>query len=87
MRKKKYNYYRFKKSGQKTPRPAVRQREGLVSRIVPKSISRVRKDMESWRRALRQADSVERPRRRELIDLYADVMLDALLTSQIEQRI
>ena len=43
--------------------------------------------MESWRRALRHADSVERPRRRELMDLYADVMLDALLTSQIEQRI
>ena len=69
------------------PRPAIRQREGLVRQIVPKSISRVRKDMESWRRALRQADSVERPRRRELMDLYADVMLDALLTSQIEQRI
>lgn len=58
-----------------------------MRQIVPKSISRVRKDMESWRRALRQADSVERPRRRELMDLYADVMLDALLTSQIEQRI
>ena len=87
MRKKKYNDYRFRNKGQKTPVPAVRQREGLVRQIVPKSISRVRKDMESWRRALRQADSVERPRRRELMDLYADVMLDALLTSQIEQRI
>lgn len=87
MRKKKYNDYRFRNGGQKTSRPAVRQREGLVRQIVPKSISRVRKDMESWRRALRQADSVERPRRRELMDLYADVMLDALLTSQIEQRI
>lgn len=66
---------------------APRQREGLVRNIVPKAISRVRKDMESWRRALRHADSVERPRRRELMDLYADVMLDALLTSQVEQRI
>lgn len=87
MRKQKYNYYRFRNGGQKKPVPHVRQREGLVRQIVPKSISRVRKDMESWRRALRQADSVERPRRRELMDLYADVMLDALLTSQIEQRI
>lgn len=87
MRKRKYNYYRFRNGGQKKPVPRIRQREGLVRQIVPKSISRVRKDMESWRRALRQADSVERPRRRELMDLYADVMLDALLTSQIEQRI
>lgn len=67
--------------------PVIQQREGLVRQIVSKSISRVRKDLESWRRALRQADSVERPRRRELMDLYADIMLDALLTSQVEQRI
>ena len=65
----------------------ARQREGLVRNIVPKAISRVRKDFDCWRRALKQADSVERPRRRELMDLYADVMLDALLTSQIEQRV
>lgn len=67
--------------------PVVREREGLIRKIIPKSISRVRKDLESWRRALRYADSIDHPRRRELMDLYADVMLDALLTSQIEQRI
>lgn len=67
--------------------PTFRQREGLVKKIVPKTISRVRKDIDSWRRALGQADSVERPRRRCLMDLYADVMLDAHLTSQVEQRI
>ena len=72
----------------KTPEtPSARQREGLVRKLVPKSISRVRKDLESWRKALKAADSTDRPRRRELMDLYADVMLDALLTSQIEQRI
>lgn len=72
---------------QKQPAPIIRQREGLVRKIVPKAICRVRKDMDSWRHALRQADCVDRPRRRLLMDLYADVMLDALLTSQIEQRI
>lgn len=88
MKKKKNNYNTASKDGLKKPQtPSVRQREGLVRKIVPKAISRVRKDMESWRRALRQADSVDRPRRRELMDLYADVMLDALLTSQVEQRI
>lgn len=74
--------------GRKKPLlPSVREREGLVRKIVPKAVSRIRKDLDSWRRALREADSVERPRRRQLMDLYADVMLDALLTSQIEQRI
>lgn len=87
MKKKKSNMPAQNTNGQKQPAPVIRQREGLVRKIVPKSISRVRKDMDSWRRALRQADSIERPRRRELMDLYADVMLDALLTSQIEQRI
>lgn len=74
-------------NGQKQPAPVVRQREGLVRKIVPKAICRVRKDLDSWKHALRQADSVEHPRRRLLMDLYADIMLDALLTSQIEQRI
>lgn len=86
-KKKKDNTQTTNIEVQKRPAPIIRQREGLVRKIVPKAISRVRKDMDSWRRALRQADSIERPRRRELMDLYADVMLDALLTSQIEQRI
>ena len=76
-----------KRGPQKPRKPSVPQQEGLVRNVVPKSISRVRKDLDSWRRALREADSVDRPRRRQLMDLYADVMLDALLTSQIEQRI
>lgn len=88
MKKKKNNYNTSNKNGlKKSQTPSTPQREGLVRKIVPKAISRVRKDLESWRRALRQADSVDRPRRRELMDLYADVMLDALLTSQTEQRI
>lgn len=86
-RKKKDNTQTTNIEVQKRPSPIIRQREGLVRNIVPKTISRVRKDLDSWRHALRQADSVERPRRRLLMDLYADVMVDALLTSQIEQRI
>lgn len=86
-KKKKYNMRTTNTEVQKQPAPIIRQREGLVRKIVPKAICRVRKDMDSWRHALRQADCVDRPRRRLLMDLYADVMLDALLTSQIEQRI
>lgn len=87
MKKKNYNTRTINTGSQKQPSPIIRQREGLARKIVPKTISRVRKDLDSWRHALRQADSVERPRRRLLMDLYADVMLDALLTSQVEQRI
>lgn len=80
------NYPNKNKKGLKTPEMNPSIREGLVRKLVPKAISRVRKDLDSWKAALKQADSVERPRRRQLMDLYADVMLDALLTSQIEQR-
>lgn len=87
MKKNKNNIPNKGKNTPQRPVPAIRQREGLVRKIVPKTISRVRKDIDSWRHALRQADSVEHPRRRLLMDLFADIMLDAHLTSQIEQRI
>lgn len=65
----------------------VQRRDGWVNKIVPKAISRVRNDISNWNKALKEADSIDNPKRRKLIELYSDVMLDALLTSQIEQRI
>lgn len=62
------------------------RRDGYVSRIVPKTISRTRADVSTWKTALRAADSVENPRRARLQNLYADILLDAHLTSQIELR-
>lgn len=64
-----------------------KQRSGIVHKIMPKAVSRIRNDIGSWRNALRQADSVDNPRRERLMQLYDDIMLDAHLTSQIELRI
>lgn len=64
----------------------VQRREGYVSKIVPKTISRTRADISSWKNALRAADNVENPRRARLQNLYTDILLDAHLTSQIELR-
>ena len=64
----------------------VQRREGYVSKIVPKTISRTRADISTWKNALRAADNVENPRRARLQNLYTDILLDAHLTSQIELR-
>ncbi len=68
-----------------SPKMAQR-REGYVAKIVPKTISRTRADVSTWKTALRSADNVENPRRAKLQNLYADILLDAHLTSQIELR-
>lgn len=62
------------------------RREGYIRNIIPKTISRTRSDIATWRSALRAADNVDNPRRARLMNLYDDVMLCAHLTSQIELR-
>lgn len=68
-----------------TPKTAQR-REGYIRSIIPKTISRTRSDIATWRSALRSADNVDSPRRAKLMNLYDDVMLCAHLTSQVELR-
>lgn len=51
-----------------------------------KSVSRVRQDIASWNRALDSFRNAEEPRTYALQLLYNEVLLDALLTSQIENR-
>lgn len=63
------------------------RREGLVRKIVPKSISMTRSDIATWQAARRQATNAENPKRVRLQLLIKDVRLDAHLTSQIELRI
>lgn len=71
----------------KTGSPKTAQRrEGYIRNIIPKTISRTRSDIATWRSALRSADNVDNPRRTRLMNLYDDVMLCAHLTSQIELR-
>ncbi len=52
----------------------------------PKSISRVRQDINSWNSALNMYNDADYPRTYPLQLLYNEIMLDAHLTSQIENR-
>jgi hypothetical protein len=62
------------------------RKEGYISKIVPKSISQARQDIASWKTAVREATHVENPKRIRLQRLYNDIMLDAHLVSQVENR-
>lgn len=66
--------------------PAQQRRDSYITKIIPKTASRIRSDIGTWQLALRQADNVEKPRRIRLHNLYKDILLDAHLTSQIELR-
>jgi phage gp29-like protein len=62
------------------------RKDGYVTRIVPKAISQARQDIISWKTAIREAANVDNPKRIRLHRLYNDIMLDAHLVSQIENR-
>lgn len=51
-----------------------------------KSVSRIRQDIKSWNRALDMNRNAEEPRTYALQLLFDEIKLDALLTSQIENR-
>ena len=63
------------------------RRDGYVTKIVPKTVTRTRADIALWKSALRAADNVENPRRTRLQRLYADILQDAHLTSLVELRV
>lgn len=63
------------------------RREGYVAQIIPKTLTRVRSDISTWKAALRQADNVSDPKRTRLAKLYDDVMQEAHLTSLVELRL
>jgi len=68
-----------KKTGKK-------RQTGFVNQIELKTISRARKDIASWKRALRMTEIQDNPKYYLLQQLYDDIMLDALLTSQYKNR-
>lgn len=77
---------RPEKGGKQSFRTSAR-RDGYVTKIVPKTVTRTRADIALWKSALRAADNVENPRRTRLQRLYADIMQDAHLTSLVELRV
>lgn len=58
----------------------------LVNQILEKSISRVRQDVASWNTALTMARKAEKPKRHLLQNLYTEIGIDGLLTSQVKNR-
>lgn len=67
---------------------AVRNDKTLHSGILAKTISLTRKDIAAWKRAWQYAISAELTSRYQLFNLYdLDIAQDALITSQIENRI
>lgn len=55
-------------------------------KIEVRSVDRSRKDLDKWRQALLSAESIVRPSRKLLYDLYADIVLDDHLRTVMDQR-
>ena len=68
----------------------VRRSKGKVPEILQKievtQIRRSSQDIDSWRSAIKSAESIFFPRRTLLYDLYAEILLDGHLTAVIEKR-
>lgn len=80
-----------KNTHKKTPSPSGRVGVGQNSlqptrSIVPKAIARTRSDVMTWKNALAMAENVENPKMYPYYNLVRDMMLDAHLTSQIQNR-
>ena len=58
----------------------------LFAKVVHQNTRRVRYDIAEWRKALKVAENVHNPNRTRLYNIYTDSSLDALLTSQIQNR-
>lgn len=59
----------------------------LAARVVKRSVSQTRKDIADWNNAKKAAFRADRPRFTLIQDLYDSIADDALLTSQINNRI
>jgi hypothetical protein len=58
----------------------------VISKVVENQMFRVRQDILNWRNALIAAENSETPSREFLYQLYADVVLDAHLSSVMESK-
>lgn len=59
----------------------------LVQKIDIRQVNRGSIDIEKWRNAIQAAESVINPNRRQLYELYHDILLDGHLTSVIGKRL
>lgn len=58
----------------------------LITRITQTNLTRGAQDINRWRTAHRQAENKVNPKRKGLLEIYQDVVLDLHLTAQIETR-
>jgi uncharacterized protein DUF935 len=78
--------FRKKNLGAEVLPDAPKRKDTWNDKIQLKIVSQARQDMATWKGATRAALNVEMPRRARIQQLYDDIGLDALLTSQYENR-
>jgi len=76
----------MKNTQPKKPSKAPAARQGYAIQTVRKSVSIIRSDMATWKRALQQAGNADTPKRVLIQKLYNDITLDSLLFSQLQNR-
>jgi hypothetical protein len=59
----------------------------LIQQIDIRQINRSNVGIDTWRNAIRAAESIINPNRKQLYELYADMLLDGRLESAINKRI
>lgn len=62
------------------------QGQVIVNQIDLRQIIRQSLDITKWRQAIQAAENIQNPLRQRLYEIYADIVLDAHLTSCIEKR-
>ncbi|MBO2009184.1 DUF935 family protein [Hymenobacter negativus] len=65
---------------------AANKPDGITSQSFPVQVRRIRQDVGKWREALDRAEAVFYPDRTNLYNIYADVVLDAHLSSVMQTR-
>lgn len=77
----------LKKQNLSAELPETKKRKDTWNdKIALKTVSQARQDIDTWKSAVRMALAAQNPRRARLQALYDDILLDALLTSQVENR-
>ena len=75
----------LKKTGSALP-DAQKRKDTWNDKIILRTVTQARKDINTWKMAIQAATAADNPRRSKLQQLYDDIILDALLTSQLENR-
>lgn len=70
----------------KAKKTKAENKNTIIQKLTVTQIRRASQDIDSWRGAIRSAESVYFPKRTMLYDLYSEILLDGHLTAVIEKR-